>query len=127
MGGRENNGHCAEAILVAIEPRIYSHAIGASIAELRPALDVRIVEPCEIDGELRMSEPGMVLCSRPRAFSAEDGPCWAQFYPYAEGPEAEIVVDGVAAEIRHATLDDLLSIVDRAVATRAVPRRRGGS
>lgn len=124
MGGPKGNGRRAGAVLVALEPRVYSHAIGTSIAELRPAVDVWIVEPCEIGGELQRSAPGVVLCSRPRASSAEDGPCWVQFDAYAESPEAEIVVDGTATEIRHATLDDLLSIIDRAIAARAGPHPR---
>jgi hypothetical protein len=73
-----------------------------------------IVEPDRLGKEIASFDPKMVLCSQPNTFAPEGRPTWVEFYPYAEKPKAEIIVDGRASEFRDVDLDDLLYIVDRA-------------
>lgn len=101
-------------VLVAIEPRAYAHAIGQVIEELRPSLDVRIVEPEDIDRQVRTLRPSLVLCSRPRISPANGKPRWVEYSPYARRPEAEIRIDGTMVATRGVSLMDLVEIVDQA-------------
>jgi hypothetical protein len=50
---------------VAIEPRAYRDAIGRVVGDLRPSLDVRVVQPEELGGEVERLAPQLVLCSGP--------------------------------------------------------------
>jgi hypothetical protein len=110
-------------LIVALKPRCYSHAIGEAIASLRSSsLEVRIVEPSELEEQLAAPESAVVLCSQPSHLPTPDGSSsassggvrWVEFYPYAEEPEVEIRIDGRAVDTRRgAELEDLVRVIDR--------------
>ena len=102
-------------VLVAIEPRAYAHTIGAAINELRPCLDIRIVESSDIQLQVQSLKPGLVLCSRRRTLSDDDGSVWVKYNPYAGPAEAEIRIDGTIVEKRGLSLMDLVEIVDQMI------------
>lgn len=101
-------------VLVAIEPRSYAGTIGMVIAELRTRLDVRIVEPEELAGEVDRLGPRLVVCSRPDPFHGGDAVCWVQFTPYEAEAKVKIRIDDRSWTLPDADLDTLLSLVDEA-------------
>ncbi len=106
-------------VLLAVEPRSYAEAIGGAIAELRPGIDVLVVEPEDLPSEIERRAPALVLCGEERPDGCAKAVRWARFSPYEE-PEV-VRVDGVAERFPGLGLGHLLGIVDR-LATAA---RRG--
>ena len=101
--------------MVAIEPRVYRHAIAAVIGGLRPKLDVRVVEPEEIVEEAERLDPHLVLCSRPEPRRRGRSRSWVEFHPYADEPKVRIRIEDQWSVLGDADLDDLLAIVDAAI------------
>jgi hypothetical protein len=54
-------------VLFAIEPRSYAQAIGGVIAELRPEIDVLVVDPEDLPTEMERWNPALVFCGEDRA------------------------------------------------------------
>jgi hypothetical protein len=101
--------------LVAIEPRAYRHAIAAVIGDLRPRLDVRVVEPEELVEEAESLDPHLVLCSQQEPSKRERFRSWVEFHPYADEPKVRIRIEDRWSVLEDAGLDDLLTIVDTAI------------
>lgn len=101
-------------VLVAIEPRSYAGTIGTVVAELRPHLDVGIVEPEELTEEVDRLSPRLVICSRPDPFHSGDVVCWVQFTPYETEAKVKIRMDDRSWTLQDADLNTLLSLVDEA-------------
>ena len=99
-------------VLVSFEPRSYREAIGSVVRDLKPRLEVRIVDPDELGAEVARLDPELVLCSQPNTFTTNDKPTWFEFRPY-DKPTAQICVSGQRSELEEVELDDLLSLVDR--------------
>jgi hypothetical protein len=67
-------------ILLANEPRLYREVIAGALRVVRPHLEVLVVEPEDLDGEVVRLAPDLVLCSRltdvvetrPRAWAVLD-------------------------------------------------------
>ncbi len=106
-------------VLFAIEPRSYAEAIGGVIAELRPGIGVRVVEPEDLPSEMQRRLPALVLCGEERPDGCDEAVRWAEFRPYDE-PEV-VRVDGRDERFPGLGLEDLLGLVDRL----AVGSRRG--
>ena len=104
-------------VLVAIEPRAYRHTIGAIIGDLRPRLDVRVIEPETLVGEAERLGPQLVLCSQPEPRKRERFRSWVEFHPYADEPKVSIRIEDRWSVLEDADLDDLLAIVDRAISS----------
>jgi hypothetical protein len=98
-------------VLLAIEPRSYAQAIGGVIAELRPELDVLVVDPEDLVSEMERRAPALVLCGEERPDGCSEAVRWAEFRPYEE-PEV-VRVDGRAERFPGLELEDLLGLVDR--------------
>ncbi len=104
------NGEERPLVLLAVEPRSYAQAIGGAIAELRPGIDVRVVEPEDLPSEMGRRLPALVLCGEERPDGCEEAVRWARFSPYEE-PEV-VRVDGVSHDFPGLGLEDLLWLVD---------------
>lgn len=100
-------------ILVALEPRTYREAIGSVIRELRPHLEVMIVEPDAICSEVARLGPGIVLCSQRKPTSATGGLVWIEYRPYTE-PKAIIRKGAQRWKVDVFEFAELLSVVDQA-------------
>ncbi|WP_041328345.1 hypothetical protein [Rubrobacter xylanophilus] len=107
-------------VLVAIQPRAYNHAIGRAIGTLRPEWRVRVVEPDDLPEKLAGARPQVVLCSQPCRAPGRGRPCWIEFYPRPDSAEVELRVDGEGGARGEVALEELLSLLDRRVAARAV-------
>ena|SRR5918997_2262560 len=104
----------APLVLFALRPRIYSDAIGRVIAELRPGLEVRVVEPEELLAEMKRGTPTLVLCSQPRPPSCDAAVHWLEYRPY-DDPEV-VRVDGRDEVLPGLRFEDLVGMVDRLAA-----------
>jgi hypothetical protein len=97
-------------VLFAIEPRSYAEAIGRAVAEMRPALEVLVVDPGDLPAEMEHREPALVFCGEDRPDGCAQAVRWARFAPYEE-PEV-VRVDGVPHRFPGLDLDDVLRLVD---------------
>lgn len=102
-------------VLVAIEPRSYSQTIGMVIGGLRPALEVRVVEPDNVLQDIDGHVPVLVLCSRPEPHDKEVAYSWIEFSPYADEQRVKVRLGKRWLVLEDADLNDLLSLVDEAV------------
>jgi hypothetical protein len=109
-----SDGEGGPLVLLAIEPRSYAEAIGGAIAELRPGIDVLVVDPEDLVSEMERRAPALVLCGEDRPDGCDEAVRWARFSPYEE-PEI-IRVDGRAERFPGLELEDLLGLVDRLAA-----------
>jgi hypothetical protein len=112
-GGRQaTNGFVEKMhILVAAEPRTYREVITCVLRELRPHIEVDVVEPDDLDGEVARLRPHLVVCSRITvALQALLG--WVMLYPDGEN-RAEIFTAGEWTTVDNVGFGDLLSVIDR--------------
>jgi hypothetical protein len=115
--GPQESAHRPDAplVLFALRPRFYSEAIGRVVAELRPRLEVLVVEPEDLPAEMGRRTPALVLCSHPRPDGRDaDAVRWAEYRPY-EDPEV-VRVDGHDVLLPGLCLEDLIGLVDRLAA-----------
>jgi hypothetical protein len=102
-------------VLVAIEPRAYRYAIATVIGDLRPRMDVRVIDPEVLVGEAERLGPHLVLCSQPEPHKRERFRSWVEFHPYADEPRVRIRIGDRWSVLEDAGLEDLLAIVDAAI------------
>jgi hypothetical protein len=100
-------------VLAACSPRIYREAIGETIEGLKPSVEVVIVEPDELEDEVRRLDPDMVISVRPASLDPEGRCAWLQFRPY-ESPAATVSLDGRREVLEDLTFEELLSVVEQA-------------
>ena len=101
----------APLVLFALRPRAYSDAIGRVVAELRPGLEVLVVEPDDLPAEIGRRAPALVLCSHPRPEGSDDAVHWLEYRPY-DDPEV-VRVDGHDELLPGLRFEDLIGLVDR--------------
>lgn len=100
-------------VLVSIVPNAYKQAIGSAIRDLRPHLEVRIIEPEHLEAEVARLHPEVVIGGFPEISTAGARFAWAEFRPYDE-PAARVRVGARRWELRNVSLDDLLIVIDEA-------------
>ena len=99
-------------VLIATEPRLYRETIGRTIQDLRPHLEVTVVEPDALVAEVRRLAPRLIICSQANTLTLDvEEIVWVEFRPYDE-PRAKICIGRQRSELEEVKLDDLLSIVD---------------
>ncbi len=107
-------------VLVALEPRVYADAIGRTVADLRPGLEVLVIDPDELPVGEELWAPGLVLCNRPRPEGCAAAH-WLEYRPYDE-PDV-VRVDGRAKRFPGLNFEGLLGLVDRLAANLPSGRR----
>ena len=100
-------------ILITLEQRLYSEALGAAIQDHRPRSKVTIVEPGVLGAAVERLAPDLVLCDRPVDHRVTEGPAWIEYSPYTK-LNATLHVRDQRFEFYASGLADLLSVVDRA-------------
>ena len=101
-------------ILIAIEPRSYGQVIGSAIQNLRPCLEVVVVEPENLVSEAERLRPELLFSHLKGSEMPVGGvKAWVELSVEPERPSAARV-DGRLEEFTNPNLDDLLSIVDEA-------------
>ncbi|HKG25483.1 MAG TPA: hypothetical protein VKB09_07525 [Thermomicrobiales bacterium] len=101
-------------ILVANEPRTYREALTLAVRAERPLLDVRAVDPADLDREVARCRPALVVCSELSPTVELRSAIWVLLYP--EGARLAVVGDGEAPAVTgDLDLPGILDLVDRAV------------
>src|SRR5919205_4556487 len=68
-------------VLITNEPLAYREVISAAFKELRPHLEIYVVEPAELDKELLRLSPRFVVCSRRTELIEQEVFAWVELYP----------------------------------------------
>ncbi len=100
-------------VLMANEPRAYREGIAAVIGQLRPEVEVCIVEPDALDRSILRFSPDMVVCSNATDALKGRVRVWVELYP-GHAAHSIASIGGRRTEYAEIQLPDLLSIVDRA-------------
>ncbi|HEX5850318.1 MAG TPA: hypothetical protein VFY59_14070 [Rubrobacter sp.] len=98
---------------MANEPRAYREGIAAVISQLRPTVEVEMVEPNGLDDSIRRYVPDMVICSKATETLKVRVRVWVELYP-ENGAVSVANIGGRRVEYTEIQLPDLLSIVDKA-------------
>jgi hypothetical protein len=100
-------------VLMANEPRAYREGIAAVISQLRPEVEIKIVEPNALDTCIERFSPDMVICSKATDALKRGVRVWVELYP--ENTALSVAsIGGRRMEYAEIQLPDLLSIVDKA-------------
>lgn len=100
-------------VLVANEPRSHREVIAEAVRGLRPLVEVIVVEPEDLDREVGVLGPDLVVCSGATAAVRTGAPAWIELYPGGE-TLARIHLDGRSSTIADIQLAGILSVVDQA-------------
>ncbi len=101
-------------ILISIEPRSYGQVIGNAIRELRPHMEVVVVEPEDLVVEAERLRPELLFSHlRGSEMPVGEVRAWIELSVEPDRPSGARV-DGRLKELVNPDLDDLLSIVDEA-------------
>ena len=106
-------GRSRPRILMANEPRAYREGIAAVISQLRPTVEVEMVEPDGLDDSIRRCVPDMVICSKATETLKVRVRVWVELYP-ENGAVSVANIGDRRVEYTEIQLPDLLSIVDKA-------------
>ena len=72
-------------VLVANEPRAYRDVVATLLRSLRPAVEIVLADPNEIDDAVLRETPDLVLCSRVTERLLAHAPAWVLLYPNGAG------------------------------------------
>ena len=110
---REPQSEAALRVLLANEPRSYRESIAAVFRQLRPGLDVKVVDPEALDSNVVGFDPRVVICSRATDTVRERVPVWVELYP-EQAAHSVVGEGGRRTEFAEIQLNDLLGVLDRA-------------
>jgi hypothetical protein len=100
-------------VLLANEPRSYRESIAAVFRQLRPDLEVKVVEPEALESNVARFDPDVAICSRVTGAVKERVPVWVELYPEHAG-HSVASEGGRRTEFAEIQLLDLIGILDRA-------------
>ncbi len=101
-------------VVAACEPRYYREVVGEALRGLRPAVEVVILDPDELEDKVSHLDPDLVISSaHPASLDPGGRSAWVEFVPY-EKPAATISLGGRRQELEELMLEDLLLMVDQA-------------
>jgi hypothetical protein len=103
-------------VLLANEPRSYRESIAAVFRQLRPGLEVKVVEPEALESNVARFDPDVAICSRVTGAVRERVPVWVELYPEHAG-HSVASEGGRRTEFAEIQLLDLIGILDRAAGT----------
>lgn len=99
-------------VVIANEERSYREAIALVFERLRADLEVFVIDPKNLDREVKRLLPDLVVCSRltPRVKTLVS--TWVELYPNGMG-HSNICVQGEPSTIYDVQLPDLLTLLDQ--------------
>lgn len=110
-------------VLVANEPRSYRETISTVMTQLRPHFEIFTAEPMDLDRQIPLLLPDLVVCSHLTRTVESEVPAWVELYP--DGASQTIVsVDGERSVHRAMDFDTLLSVLDHVGSLRKQPRTK---
>jgi hypothetical protein len=105
-------------VLVTVNPRMYRQAMALSIRRQRPGLDVRVARPEDTGREVAEFRPHLLVHNDNDGLGPEyvaSVPCRVTVL-YSDGMDARISADGQVSTERDMSTEDLLQVVDVAIA-----------
>lgn len=100
-------------VLIGNHLPLYSEALTATFQTLRPDLLVRSVPHGELDAMVRELRPLLVICNIVTTAIADCSSAWIALYP-DDRDEALISIRGMRRTIPHASILELLDVLDEA-------------
>jgi hypothetical protein len=100
-------------VLLANEPRSYRESIAAVFRQLRPGLEVKVVEPEALESNVARFDPDVAICSRVTGVVRDRVPVWVELYP-EHAAHSVASEGGRRTEFAEIQLLDLIGILDRA-------------
>jgi hypothetical protein len=100
-------------ILIANDPRSYREALALALRAARPTIDVREVDPGNLDYEVLRRHPVFVVCSRLSATVEHGSNAWVLLYP--EGERLAVIGDEQVSVMSDLDLSGVLRLIDRAI------------
>ena len=105
-------------VLVTVEPRMYREAIALAVQRNRPNSEVMLVSEDVMDGQVEDFAPHVVVRNDsdrvvPEGLLGSSVVCRMEVL-YTDGMAARVSVGGSSYRIEDATIEDLLSLVDKA-------------
>lgn len=110
-------------VLVAVRPRAYRDALAQAIKRVRRLVAVNFLDPDPdiLDYEIRYLEPQVIICDRSTSTVREYATGWVEMSP-CDHRQVVVSIGGQAEMVPDISLDELISIIDRA----EVSARTGG-
>jgi hypothetical protein len=105
-------------VLIIVTPRMYRQAIALSIRRQRSGLEVRVASPEATERELTDFRPHLLVHNDNDELGPEpltDIPFQIEVQ-YSNGMDAQIRAGGEVSTVRDMSTEDLLGVVDRAIA-----------
>ncbi len=97
---------------MANQPRAYREVIAEAVRDLRPEVEVKIVEPDSLESEISAFVPDLVICDEAGEAVREHVKVWVELYPNFS-PLSVTSVGGRVSTIEGIQLADILDIIDR--------------
>ena len=91
-------------VLAACEPRYYREAIGETLRGLRPAVEVVILDPEELEDRVSHLDPDLVISVRPASLDPGGRSAWVEYVPYEKKPAATISLGGAPPGARRSNV-----------------------
>lgn len=98
-------------VLIGNNPPLYREVLAATFRKLRPEFVVCSVADTELDDYVCKFQPLLVICSNVSTTISSHSPAWIALYP-EDKDEAIVSIDGRRRSIPHATVLELLSVLD---------------
>ena len=105
----------ALTVLVAIDPLMYRQVIAHCIRKYRPRVEVRMLGPDKLDGELGRLAPDLIVCNRATAVVRASAHSWVELQVRrgAGNLGANVQVDSrPMSRVEQAELDHILAALD---------------
>ena len=113
----------APTVLLANEPRAYRDVLAMAIERQRPGIAVRVGDPHLLEDEIARWRPNLVVCSETVGAARRRATSWVQLYP--NGARFTVTAHGGREQVvPDFSLEDLLALVDRALAEARSAGRR---
>ena len=90
----------------------YRETVARALQMLRPAAEVRTVEPGQLDAEVVRFAPDLVVCDRASSLVKSKVRAWVELY-LDGGPQSVVCLGGRRSEVGGMDLEDLLGLIDR--------------
>ena len=100
-------------VLITLHPRMYREAIAHYLSQRRPALEVRIAPPEDVEEEVRAFRPRLLLHddTTPIPEEALKGIPTRVEMLYSDSMDARVMAGGMVSQIRDMSTEDLLRTV----------------
>lgn len=98
-------------VLITIVPLSYRQVLMLNLRTLRPAVEVTLAGPEDLDAETERLAPELVVCNTATPKVRESGSSWVEVLTL-DGQGMNVCVGGELSTIEEAGMEDMLKVVD---------------